>query len=59
MSGDQEFLLYPLDTGEYPACLTCGTLMVIAAHEASETKPDFITFRCKNCGRSEKYLSEE
>jgi DNA-directed RNA polymerase subunit M/transcription elongation factor TFIIS len=59
MSGDQEFLLYPLDTGEDPACLTCGTLMVIAAHEASETKPDFITFRCKNCGRSEKYLSEE
>src|SRR5271163_4518976 len=48
MSGDQEFLFYPLDTGEDPACLTCGTLMVIAAHEVRETKPDFITFRCKN-----------
>jgi hypothetical protein len=33
MPSDQEFLLYPLDTGEDPACLGCGALMVVAAHE--------------------------
>jgi hypothetical protein len=46
MPNDQEFLLYPLDTGEDPECLDCA-------------KPDFITFRCKRCGRSEKYVCEE
>jgi hypothetical protein len=30
MPGDQEFLLYPLDTGEDPACLDCGTVMMVA-----------------------------
>jgi hypothetical protein len=24
MPPNEEFLLYPLDTGEYPACLACG-----------------------------------
>jgi predicted RNA-binding Zn-ribbon protein involved in translation (DUF1610 family) len=59
MSGDEEFLLYPLDTGEDPACLNCGTLMMLAAHEVRETKPDFIIFRCKKCGQSEKYICDE
>jgi hypothetical protein len=40
MSKDQDFLLYPLDTGEDPVCLGCGALMTVAAHEARETKPD-------------------
>jgi hypothetical protein len=56
---NQDFLLYPLDTGEDPACLSCGAIMTVAAHEARETKPDFITFRCANCGRSEKFLCEK
>jgi hypothetical protein len=59
MPSDQEFLLYPLDTGEDPVCLDCGTLMVVAAHEVRELKPDFISFRCKRCGRSEKYICDE
>jgi predicted RNA-binding Zn-ribbon protein involved in translation (DUF1610 family) len=59
MKGEQEFLLYLLDTGDDPACPICGPRMVVAAHEARETKPDFITFRCINCGRSEKLLCEE
>ncbi|WP_298255064.1 hypothetical protein [Bradyrhizobium sp.] len=59
MSGDQEFLLYPMDTGEDPVCLSCGTIMNVAAHEARETKPDFIIFRCPHCGRTEKFLCEE
>ena len=39
MLSDQEFLLYPLDTGEDPACLDCGTLMMVAGHEVREAKP--------------------
>ena len=56
---DQEFLLYPLDTGEDPVCLGCGSQMAVAGHEVREIKPDFISFRCPNCGRSEKFLVEE
>jgi hypothetical protein len=59
MPSDQEFLLYPLDTGEDPVCLGCGTLMGLAGHEVREFKPDFITFRCKSCGRSEKFVCED
>ena len=58
MPSDQEYLLYPLDTGEDPACLGCGAILTLAAHEARETKPDFITFRCAKCGRSEKFVCE-
>jgi hypothetical protein len=50
MPSDQEFLLYPLDTGEDPACMDCGTLMMVAGHEVRDTKPDFTTFRCKRAG---------
>ena len=42
---DQEFLLHPLDTGEDPVCLGCGSQMTVAGHEVRESKPDFITFR--------------
>jgi ribosomal protein S27AE len=52
-------LLYPLDTGEDPACLGCGAVMMMAGHEVRETKPDFITFRCERCGRTEKYICDE
>jgi hypothetical protein len=55
---DNDFLLYPLDTGEDPVCLGCSNTMTLATHEVRETKPDFISFRCLNCGRSEKFLSE-
>jgi predicted RNA-binding Zn-ribbon protein involved in translation (DUF1610 family) len=33
--------------------------MTVATHEVRDTKPDFITFHCPNCGRSEKFLLEE
>jgi hypothetical protein len=59
MSKDEVFLLYPLDTGEDPACLSCGAIMTVAAHEGCETWPNFINFRCANCGRSEKFVCEE
>jgi hypothetical protein len=47
-----EFLLYPLNTGEDPVCLSSGKVMMIAGHEVTETKPDYFTFRCEKCGRS-------
>jgi predicted RNA-binding Zn-ribbon protein involved in translation (DUF1610 family) len=56
---DQDFLLYPIDTGEDPVCLGCGTQMTVAVREVRVNKPDFISFRCPNCGRSEKFLWEE
>jgi hypothetical protein len=59
MPSDQEFLLYPLDTGEDPACLGCGALMVVAAHEVRAPDPDFISFRCLSCGQSEKFICED
>jgi hypothetical protein len=34
MASDQEFLLYPLDTGEDPACLGCGTIMMVAGKKS-------------------------
>ncbi|WP_426615761.1 hypothetical protein [Bradyrhizobium sp. McL0616] len=59
MSADQEFLLYPIDTGEDPVCISCGKTMLIANYETREGKPDFINFRCEHCGRSEKFICEE
>lgn len=59
MSKDEEYLLYPLDTGEDPACRGCGAVMTVATHESREAKPDFITFRCGNCGRSERFLCDD
>jgi hypothetical protein len=56
---DQEFLLYPLDTGEDPACLGCGAIMILAGQEVREIEPDFVTFRCERCGRSEKYICDD
>ena len=58
MASDEEFLLYPLDTGEDPACLGCGTIMFVAGNEVREIKPDFIIFRCEHCGRSEKFICD-
>jgi hypothetical protein len=59
MSKDEEFLLYPLDTGEDPVCLGCGAIMTVATQESRDAKPDFITFRCASCGRSERFLCDE
>ena len=33
--------------------------MMVAGYGLREAKPVFITFRCPNCGRSEKFLWEE
>ncbi|MGB6397315.1 MAG: hypothetical protein WBF73_16765, partial [Bradyrhizobium sp.] len=59
MPPDQEFLLYPLDTGEDPLCDRCRLPMLLAGHEVREDKPDFVTFRCERCGRSEKFVCED
>jgi predicted RNA-binding Zn-ribbon protein involved in translation (DUF1610 family) len=59
MPRDQEFLLYPIDTGEDPVCPRCGQVMLLASAEARKGKPDFLVFRCVRCGRSEKFICEE
>src|SRR5260370_27687408 len=58
MPPDQEFLLYPLDTGEDPLCPRCHLPMLLAPHEARDGKPDFLTFRSEQCGRSATFVCE-
>jgi transposase-like protein len=59
MKADQDLLLYPLATAEMPTCPACGSPMAIVLHEARENRPDFSTFRCDDCARSEKFVCEE
>ncbi|SHN80535.1 hypothetical protein [Bradyrhizobium erythrophlei] len=56
MSKDEEFLLYPIDTGDDPSCPACGKTMLVAAIEERGDQPNFITFRCEQCGRTEKFI---
>ncbi len=58
MRTDQDFLLYPLGTEEQPLCPACGEPMMIALHEARSDRPDFSTFRCQDCTRSERFVFE-
>jgi tRNA(Ile2) C34 agmatinyltransferase TiaS len=55
---DLDFLLYPLATEELPKCPECGTLMTISLLEAQADGPDFSTFRCTACQRSERFVIE-
>jgi DNA-directed RNA polymerase subunit RPC12/RpoP len=59
MARDKEYLLYPLDTGDDPVCLRCGSKMLLAGSEARPEKPTLLTFRCDRCGQSEEFLSDE
>lgn len=58
MSGDKEFLLYPLDTGDSPHCPVCEKTMTVAVIEERGPEPGFISFRCEHCCRTEKFISE-
>jgi hypothetical protein len=55
MPDEQEYLLYPIDTGEDPVCLHCEIKMLLAR----EGKPTLLIFRCARCGQSEKFLCED
>jgi hypothetical protein len=59
LPGDEEFLFYPLDTGEDPVCLRCASKMLLAGSEVREGQPTLLVFRCVRCGRSEKFLCED
>ena len=59
MSKDQDFLLYPFDTGEDPTCPRCGIIMLIAGAELNDGKAKVLTFRCGLCGHSERFLADE
>jgi DNA-directed RNA polymerase subunit M/transcription elongation factor TFIIS len=54
---DLDFLLYPL--ADMPKCPKCGTLMAIAVMEAQEDGPDWSTFRCTACQRTERFAIEQ
>ena len=58
MRTDQDFLLYPLGTEDQPHCPACGKPMTLALHEARTDRPDFSTFRCQACTRSERFVFE-
>jgi hypothetical protein len=58
MQCGQQFLLYPLDTGQDPVCPACRQVMRLFADEVLEKEPDILTFRCDRCGRSERLISE-
>jgi transcription elongation factor Elf1 len=56
MPKDQDFLLYPIDTG---ACLACGKTMLVATVEERKDQSGFIIFWCEHCGRTtEKFICE-
>ena len=59
MARDEEYLLYPIDTGDDPVCLRCGGKMLLAGSEVRPENPTLLTFRCDGCGQSEKFLSDE
>jgi predicted RNA-binding Zn-ribbon protein involved in translation (DUF1610 family) len=55
-----EFLLYPLgDPTDVPACARCGEAMPLARLEAAPGRPDYSTFRCPACGRSETFIADD
>jgi hypothetical protein len=58
MKTDQDFLLYPLATEDQLNCPECGKPMAIALLEARNDRPDFSTFRCQCCKRSERFVFE-
>jgi hypothetical protein len=58
MKSDQDFLLYPLATEEPPECAACGKSMAIVLHEIRSNRPDFLTYRCPKCKRSERFVCE-
>jgi hypothetical protein len=56
---DLDFLLYPLATDDQPDCPECGKPMTVAMHEVRIDRPDFSTFRCPACMRSERFVFED
>jgi hypothetical protein len=49
-------LLHDLDTSETPSCSACVKIMIIAVIEQLSGRPNFITFRCIDCGRTERFI---
>jgi transposase-like protein len=55
---DLDFLIYPLAMEEVATCPACGAPMTVAVYEARDNCPDFSTFRCEACMRTEKFVFE-
>jgi hypothetical protein len=57
---DNEFLLYPLgEPTDLPVCIGCGEPMPLARLDALPGRPDYSTFRCPACSRSETFIGDD
>ena len=54
----EDFLLYPLANEDQPNCPACGKPMAIVLHEARVNRPDFSTYQCSECQRTERFVCE-
>jgi predicted RNA-binding Zn-ribbon protein involved in translation (DUF1610 family) len=58
-STDLDFLLYPFANYDMPECPECGAPMAILLLEARKDGPDFSTYRCPDCQRSERFAIDD
>ena len=59
MSGVEDLLLYPLATGDQPVCPKCCSPLVLVGFQSERGMPDFSSFRCPDCGRSETFADDD
>jgi transposase-like protein len=56
---DLDFLLYPLANYEMPECPECEAPMAMVLLEVRRDRPDFSTFQCPACRRSERFAIDD
>jgi transposase-like protein len=59
MSGIDDLLFYPLATGDQPVCPKCCSPLVLVGFQSERGMPDFSSFRCADCGRSETFADDD
>jgi len=57
MNGIDDLLFYPLATGDQPVCPKCCSPLVLVGFQSERGMPDFSSFRCPDCGRSETFTT--
>jgi transposase-like protein len=53
MNGIDDLLFYSLAAGDQPVCPKCCSPLVLVGFQSERGMPDFSSFRCSDCGRSE------
>jgi transposase-like protein len=59
MKAAEDLLLYPLMTGDHPACPRCASALTLVGFHGERGRPDFSKFRCPDCGRSETFADDD